>query len=72
MQQQVNHPNRRGKFELTFWGGPPRGITYRRYHKTIEQAREVAHFVLAKMSNRAAHPAIIYNMDTGEQLETIQ
>jgi len=30
------------EFELTFWGGPPDRITYRRNHKSLEKAREEA------------------------------
>lgn len=56
------------KFELTFFGAAtvraykiPR---YRRYHKTLESARETAKKVHAAMDANslpsAAHPAVIY------------
>jgi len=54
----TNHPNRNGAFELTFWGGVP--VKYRRTHKTVDAAKAEAERVLAKIENRAAHPAVIY------------
>ena len=73
----VNHPNRRGKFELVFVCGTRR--RYRRFHPTFEAARETAGRVLADMSmsgapmdeHRAAHPAIIYGPDCGRDGVTI-
>lgn len=59
------------KFELVFWGGTRR--RYRRWHGTIEAARETALRVLSEMDKpggyppepRAAHPAIIYGPGCG-------
>ena len=61
----TNHPNRSGEFELTFWGGSA-GEKYRRNHKTFDSAKAEAHRVLAEMSNRGAHPAIIYGPGVGK------
>jgi hypothetical protein len=46
------------KYELTFWGGVK--AKYKRNHPTLEAATAEAKKVLAKLSNRAAHPAVIY------------
>lgn len=66
----TNHPNRNGPYELTFWGGV--SVKYRRNHKSIEAARSEAARVLAKLPNRAAHHAIIYDERTDKQLESIR
>lgn len=65
----TNHPNRSGKFELTFFGGTD--IRYRRRHKTIDAAREEALKVLGKMNNRGAHPAVIYHDDERQPVATV-
>lgn len=65
----TNHPHRGGKFELTFFGGTK--IRYRRWHRTIEAAKEVAHRVLSEIGDRAAHPAIIYGPECGRDGLTI-
>ena len=54
----TNHPNRSGTFELSFWGLV--SVKYRPRHKTIEAAKAEAERVLAKLPNRGAHPAVIY------------
>ena len=59
----TNHPNRKGKFELVFVGGV--SCRYRRYHSSYDAAEDVAFAVLAKLDNRAAHPAIIYGPECG-------
>ncbi len=66
----TNHPNRSGAFELTFWGGSA-GEKYRRNHKTLDAAKSEAYRVLAEMSNRGAHPAIIYGPGLGSDGLTI-
>jgi hypothetical protein len=65
----TNHPNRSGKFELTFWGGVD--VRYRRNHKTVEQAKAEALKVLGKINNRNAHPAIIYGPELGKDGLTV-
>jgi hypothetical protein len=55
-------------FELTFWGGTK--LHYRRWHTTIEKAKLEARRAHAKMSEPAAHPAIIYDKN-GEQVCSI-
>ncbi len=65
----ANHPNRSGKFELTFWGGTD--IRYRRRHKTLDAAQAEAEKVLAKMDQRAAHPAVIYHDDERQPVATV-
>lgn len=67
----TNHPNRRGKFELTFWGGDGHGVRYRRFHKTEADARAEAERVLNAMSNRGAYPAIVYDVSSGKQLFSV-
>lgn len=52
-KKMANHPNRRGKFELTFEGGAmaryfPR---YRRWHPTHESAEQEADRVYSKLNN---------------------
>lgn len=66
----TNHPNRKGKFELTFWGGVP--VRYRRFWPTYEAAAERAAQILDKLENRAAHPAIIYGPGCGRDGTTIR
>lgn len=66
----ANHPNRKGKFELTFWGGVP--VCVRRFWPTYEAARDRALAVLDKLPNRAAHPAIIYGPGCGRDGTTIR
>jgi hypothetical protein len=56
-------------YELTFRGGV--SLRYRRNHKTLEQAKAEAHRVLGKLSNRAAHPAIIYGPGLGASGVTV-
>lgn len=62
----ANHPNRSGAFELSFWGLAPHkgmiasGIKFRARHTTLEAAKAEADRVLAKLPNRGAHPAVIY------------
>lgn len=68
-QKMANHPNRRGKYELTFWGGVSK--RYRRYHPTFESAKVTALRVLFSLDNRATHPAIIYGPDCGRDGVTI-
>ena len=68
-QKMANHPNRRGYYELTFWGGTSK--RYRRFHHTFEAAQETALKMLATFDNRAAHPAIIYGPDCGRDGVTI-
>jgi hypothetical protein len=55
-------------FELTFWGSTK--LHYRRWHATIEKAKHEARRVHTKMSEPAAHPAIIYDKH-GEQVCSI-
>lgn len=62
--------NNKRPFELSFWGGPE-NIKYRDCHKTYDDARNEAFRVLAKMSNRNAHPAIIYGPGMGKDGRTI-
>jgi hypothetical protein len=64
----------RGKYELVFAGSAsvrayslPR---YRRYHRTVESARETAATTLARLEEKvpgvaAAHPAIVYGPGCG-------
>lgn len=56
-------------YELTFWGGISR--RYKRNHSSFESAQQTALTVLAKMGNRAAHPAIIYGPGCGPNGRTI-
>ena len=56
-------------FELVFAGGP--NFRYRRLHKTYEAAEAEAVRILAKMPNRAAHPAIIYGPGCGRDGRSI-
>lgn len=65
----MNHPNRKGQFELTFWGGI--SMRYKRFHQTLEAAQDTAGDVLSKLDNRAAHPAIIYGPGLGKDGLTI-
>ena len=58
-----------GPFELTFWGGV--GATYRRTHLTLDSAKAEAGRVLADISNRAAHPAVIYEDGKSQPVATI-
>jgi hypothetical protein len=46
------------KYELTFWGSVT--VKHKRNHPTLEAATTEAKKVLAKVSNRTAHPAVIY------------
>jgi hypothetical protein len=66
----ANHPNRKGAYELTFWGGV--SIRHRRFWPTFEAAQERALAVLARLDNRAAHPAIIYGPGCGRDGTTIR
>lgn len=61
-QKTSNHPNRNGRFELTFWGDVGR---YRRWHASYEAAETAAHQMLSALDNRAAHPAIIHGPGCG-------
>lgn len=65
----TNHAARSGKFELTFFGGTD--VRYRRRHKTLEAAQAEAEKVLAKMEQRAAHPAVIYHDDARQPVATV-
>jgi hypothetical protein len=65
----TNHPNRKGDFELTFWGGV--SVKYKRFHQTLESAQDAAAAVLDRLDNRAAHPAIIYGPGLGKDGLTI-
>ena len=56
-------------FELTFCGGVP--IAVRRFWSSYEAAEARALAVLAKLENRAAHPAIIYGPGCGRDGVTI-
>lgn len=66
----TSHPNRKGKFELTFWGGVP--VRVRRFWPTYEAAEARALAVLEKLEDRAAHPAIIYGPGCGRDGVTIR
>jgi len=55
-------------FELTFWGGTK--LHYRRWHATVEKARQEARRVHAKMAEPNAHPAIIYDKH-GDQVMAV-
>lgn len=57
------------RFELVFAGGP--NFRYSRLHDTYEAAEAEAARILAKMPNRAAHPAIIYGPGCGRDGRTI-
>lgn len=67
----TNHPNRNGKYELTFVGGASayaRSIlgNYKRHHKTFESAKKTALHYLNRFDvegTRAAHSAIVYGPD---------
>jgi 4-hydroxy-3-methylbut-2-en-1-yl diphosphate synthase IspG/GcpE len=56
-------------FELVFAGGV--GASYRRSHATYEAAEAEALRLLARMKNRAAHPAIIYGPGCGRDGRSI-
>jgi hypothetical protein len=56
---------RKNPYELVFWGGSD-GLRYRRWHKSLEEARATAWRVLAAMSDRGAHPAIIHGPGLGK------
>ena len=56
-------------FELVFAGGT--NLQYRRKHVTYDAVKIEALRVLAKMCNRAAHPAIIYGIGCGRDGRTI-
>ncbi len=56
-------------FELVFWGGTK--LRYRHTHVNYEAAETEARRVLARMCNRAAHPAIIYGIGCGRDGRTI-
>jgi len=56
-------------FELVFAGGT--NLQYRRKHVNYAAAKIEALRVLAKMCNRAAHPAIIYGIGCGRDGRTI-
>lgn len=64
-------------YELTFWGDvPARDRKFIRpaiksKHPTYEAAREEAYRVLCKLSERNAHPAIIYGPGCGKDGRTI-
>ena len=57
------------RYELTFWGTVT--VPHKRYHETSLAARVEAERVLALLENRAAHPAIIYDCRTNEQLYSV-
>jgi hypothetical protein len=56
-------------FELCFWGQVP--VRYRRRHASFEEAVEAAERVLARLDNRAAHPAIVYGPGCGRDGVTV-
>lgn len=58
------NPSGKRQYELTFWGGT--SIRYKRWHADLESARTEAKRVYGKMTNRAAHPAVIYGPDNNE------
>lgn len=58
-----------GPFDLTFWGGTDE--MYRRTHLTLDSARKEAERVLAEMSNRGAHPAVIYEDGKSQPVATV-
>jgi len=57
-------------FELTFWGGTK--LHYRRWHTTVEKAKDEARRVHAKMTEPAAHPAIVYDKDGNQVLSVMR
>ena len=64
----MNHPNRAGAFELVFIGADALAKafpSYRRRHKTREQAERLAGEILDKLPDRQAHPAVIYGPECG-------
>jgi len=58
-----------GPFELAFWGGV--GLRYRRTHLTFKSAEAEALRVLAKLPNRNAHPAVIYQDGHDHPIATV-
>jgi hypothetical protein len=56
------------KYELTFWGGV--SVKHKKAHPTLEAATTEAKKVLAQISNRNAHPAVIYG--PGKQQVTVR
>lgn len=58
-----------GPFELTFWGGTR--VDYRRTHLTLASAEREAKRVLSEMSNRSAHPAVIYEDGKSQPVATV-
>lgn len=58
------------KFELAFWGGISKR-RYRRWHETFDEAETEALKILGSLSNRAAHPAIVYGPGCGPDGTTI-
>jgi hypothetical protein len=65
------------QFELVFVGGVARYIPrYRRWHKTIESARETARRVWEVMAERnlptACHTPIVYGPNTGKDGTNVQ
>ena len=69
----TNHPNRNGKFELTFVGGTSayaQGVlgSYKRKYDSFEAAQDAAFDLLTLFEEdgtRAAHSAVIYGPDCG-------
>lgn len=61
--------NASAAFELTFWGTV--SVRHRRNHATLEAARAEATRVLNKMSNRRAHPAVIYSAGSEKPVASV-
>lgn len=59
-----------GPFELTFWGGT--STKYRRTHLTLKSATTEAERVLSEISNRNAHPAVIYEDGKSQPVHTVR
>lgn len=57
------------QFQLAFWGGTT--IRYKRNHADLESAEAEARKVLNKMSNRGAHPAVIYEAGKGHPVASV-
>jgi len=62
----------RGKFELVFFGGAtaPYMPRYRRYHRTLDSAKQTAREVLKKLDDKqkpcACHMPLVYGPGCGK------